>query len=116
VQIESPKALAVAALAGAGASLCCLGPLALVSVGVSGAWISSLTALEPHRWILAALALACMGYAWKRIYRPALAAQCAPGTACALPQTSGAYRALFWVVATLVFAGLSLPYLAPLLY
>lgn len=116
MQIESPKSLAGAVLAGVGASLCCVGPLALVSVGVSGAWISSLTALEPYRWIFAALALAFMGYAWKRIYRPPLAAQCAPGAACALPQTNRAYRALFWVVAALVFAGLSFPYFAPLLY
>jgi mercuric ion transport protein len=103
------------ALAGIGASLCCLGPLALISVGVSGAWISNLTLLEPYRWILAALALGFMGYAWKRIYRPS-AAQCEPGSVCALPQTKRAHRVLFWIVAALVLAALAFPYLAPLLY
>lgn len=115
MSMDSPKlALAGGALAGLGASLCCLGPLALISAGVSGAWISNLTLLEPYRWILAALALGFMGYAWKRIYRPS-AAQCEPGAACALPQVSRAHRALFWVVAALVLAGLSFPYLAALL-
>ena len=70
MQLDSPKALAGAALAAIGASLCCLGPLALVSVGVSGAWISNLTVLEPYRWVFAAVAVGFMGYAWKRIYRP----------------------------------------------
>jgi hypothetical protein len=69
MQIDSPKALAVAALAGIGASLCCSGPLVLVTLGVSGAWISNLTLLEPYRWIFAGLALGSMGYAWRQIYR-----------------------------------------------
>jgi mercuric ion transport protein len=68
MQLDSPKALAGAALAAIGASLCCLGPLALVSVGVSGAWISNLTALEPYRWVFAAVAVGFMGYASKRIF------------------------------------------------
>jgi hypothetical protein len=32
-----------------GASICCVGPLVLLALGVSGAWISSLTALESYR-------------------------------------------------------------------
>lgn len=108
-------ALVGGALAGIGASLCCLGPLALISVGVSGAWISNLTLLEPYRWILAAVTVGFMGYAWKRIYRPA-AAQCDPGTACALPETNRAYRVLFWIVAALVLAGFAFPYFAPLFF
>ena len=31
------------------ASACCVGPLVLLSVGISGAWIANLTALEPYR-------------------------------------------------------------------
>jgi mercuric ion transport protein len=108
-------ALVGGAIAGIGASLCCLGPLVLISVGVSGAWISNLTLLEPYRWILAALALAFMGYAWKRIYRPS-AAQCEPGSVCALPQTKRAHRVLFWIIAALVLVALAFPYLAPLVY
>ena len=37
--------LAGGALAAIVASVCCLGPLVLVTVGISGAWISNLAAL-----------------------------------------------------------------------
>jgi mercuric ion transport protein len=32
------------------ASTCCLGPLVLVALGFSGAWIGNLTVLEPCRY------------------------------------------------------------------
>jgi hypothetical protein len=35
-------------LSAIGASICCVGPLLLLALGVSGAWIGSLTALEPE--------------------------------------------------------------------
>ena len=31
------------------ASACCLGPLVLIALGVSGPWIGNLAALEPYR-------------------------------------------------------------------
>ncbi|HBN2488147.1 mercuric transporter MerT family protein, partial [Klebsiella oxytoca] len=31
------------------ASACCLGPLVLIALGFSGAWIGNLTVLEPYR-------------------------------------------------------------------
>jgi len=108
--------LVAGALAGIGASLCCVGPLVLVTLGVGGAWISNLTLLEPYRWIFAALALGSMGYAWRQIYRAPAAVQCEPGAVCALPETNRAYRVLFWIVVALVLAALAFPYLAPLLY
>ncbi|HKL89492.1 MAG TPA: mercuric transporter MerT family protein [Salinibacter sp.] len=45
------------------ASACCTIPLALVSLGVGGAWIGSLTALAPYRWIFVTLAVGALGYA-----------------------------------------------------
>jgi mercuric ion transport protein len=56
------------------ASACCTIPLVLVSVGIGGAWIGSLTALAPYRWIFVTLAIAALGYAgyneWKLSQRP----------------------------------------------
>lgn len=98
------------------ASVCCLGPLVLVMIGVSGAWISNLTLLEPYRPLFIGVALVFMGLAWRRIYRAPAATDCEPGTLCALPQTSRAYRAMFWVVSALVLLALGFPYLAPLFY
>ena len=41
--------LVLGGLAAVLASSCCLGPLVLVLLDVSGAWISNLTRLEPDR-------------------------------------------------------------------
>ena len=98
------------------ASVCCLGPLVLVTIGVSGAWISNLTLLEPYRPLFIGVSIVFMGLAWRRIYRAPAAAECEPGTLCALPQTNRAYRTLFWVVSALVLLALGFPYLAPLFY
>lgn len=57
-----------------GASACCTIPLALVSLGVGGAWIGSLTALASYRWLFVALAVGAVGYAgyneWRLSRRP----------------------------------------------
>ena len=98
------------------ASACCVGPLVLVMLGVSGAWISNLTVLEPYRPLFIGIALLFMGLAWRRIYRAPVASECAPGTLCALPQTNRVHRVLFWVVSALVLLALGFPYLAPLFY
>lgn len=45
------------------ASACCTIPLALVSLGIGGAWVGHLTALEPYRWIFVALAVGALSYA-----------------------------------------------------
>lgn len=109
-----PATLAIGGLAAILASSCCLGPLVLVALGVSGAWIGNLSRLEPYRPFFLGVALVAMFFAWRRIYRPA--ANCNPGDVCALPQTKRLYKALFWVVAALVLLALSFPYLAPLFY
>lgn len=101
---------------GIAGSLCCLGPLVLVSVGISGAWISNLTLLEPYRWIFILATLGFMAYAWKTIFRTPFAAECEPGTLCASPQTNRRYRALFWIASALVVLMLVAPYFAPLFY
>ena len=72
-------------------SLCCLGPLVLVTVGMSGAWIGNLAALEPYRPVFIGVALVCMAFAYRHIYRAPAAETCEPGTLCALPQTHRMY-------------------------
>lgn len=102
-------------LAALAASACCLGPLLLVSVGVGGAWISTLTKLEPLRPLFITIALLCMVLAYRKIYRAPAAVDCAPGSVCALPQTSSRNKALFWTVSVLVGIALAYPYLVTLL-
>lgn len=96
------------------ASACCLGPLVLLALGISGAWIGNLTALEPYRPIFIAVALGSVYFAHRRIFRPAT--DCLPGEVCAIPAVSRAYKLLFWVVVTLLGVALVFPYVAPLFY
>ncbi|PKH70386.1 mercuric transport protein [Stenotrophomonas sp. Betaine-02u-21] len=107
-------ALATGGVAAILASACCLGPLVLVTLGFSGAWISNLTALDPYRPIFIGAALVALFFAWRRIFRPVRV--CAPDEACAAPQVRKAYKVLFWIVAALVLIALVFPYLMPLFY
>ena len=96
------------------ASACCLGPLVLLMLGVSGAWIGNLTALEPYRPVFIGVALVAVYFAHRRIFRPA--AECLPGEICAVPAVSRTYKILFGVVVALLAVALVFPYVAPLFY
>ena len=50
------------------ASACCVGPLLLVSLGVSGAWIGSLTALAPYQPVFLGGAILCLGIGFWLVY------------------------------------------------
>ena len=107
-------ALAAGGLAAILASTCCLGPLVLVMLGVSGAWIGNLAALEPYRPVFIGVALVALFFAYRRIYRPAQ--DCKPGEVCAIPQVKTTYKAIFWLVVGLVLIALLYPTLAPFFY
>ena len=107
-------ALVTSGLAAILASTCCLGPLVLITLGFSGAWIGNLTVFEPYRPIFLGSALVALFFAYRRIFRPATA--CKPGEVCATPQVNTAYKTLFWIVSALVLIALAFPYIAPLFY
>src|SRR2546426_9931865 len=87
-------------LAALGASVCCVVPLVLLALGIGGAWIGNLTALEPYRPIFIGLTLLFLGLAFRQLYLTASA--CAPGTACSDPKVLARQRTVFWVVAVLL--------------
>ncbi|MES1996034.1 MAG: mercuric ion transporter MerT [Pseudomonadota bacterium] len=111
---DSRGALALGGLAAILASTCCLGPLILVALGFSGAWIGNLTALEPYRPLFIGAALVAMVFAYRHIFRPARA--CEPGEVCAVAEVRTTYKVIFWVVAALVFVALAFPYVLPMFY
>ena len=104
--------LAAGVLAAVGASVCCVGPLVLLAAGIGGAWIATLTAWEPMRPWLVAATLIFLGLAFRRLYLQPQA--CESGAACADPLVRRRQRLIFWVVALLLLALLSAPWLAPL--
>src|SRR5437762_14374865 len=80
-----PALLAAGGLLGAlAASSCCILPLVLFSLGVSGAWIGHFTQLAPYQPCFIAETTALLGYGYWLVYRPAKPA-CANGGACTRP-------------------------------
>ena len=97
------------------ASSCCIIPLLLVTLGISGAWISNLTALEPFRPYFAALALVFIGLGFRHVYfRPE--AECAEDSYCARPQSAIVTKTVLWAATLLVLLALTISWWAPLFY
>lgn len=108
--------LAAGALAGAVlASACCVVPLALVTLGVSGAWIANLTALEPYKPFTAALALILLGSGfWHVYFKPKPV--CVDGSYCARPASARLTKTVLWLGLLIVVVTLTLKWWAPLFY
>ena len=82
-------------IAAIGAGICCVGPLVLLLLGISGSWISSLTAFEPYRPVFVVTVMLFLGYAGYKIHRPI--EKCQPGSVCAIPQTRRRRQIAFWI-------------------
>jgi len=50
-------------------SSCCVIPLALFGLGISGAWIGQLTALAPYQPIFVVITLGFLGYGYWIVYQ-----------------------------------------------
>lgn len=107
-------ALFAGGLAAILASTCCLGPLVLITLGFSGAWIANLTILEPYRPVFIGLAIVAMFFAWRRIYRPVQS--CRPDEVCAISTVRTTYKIVFWGVTVLILIALGFPYVVPYFY
>ncbi|WP_286823391.1 MULTISPECIES: mercuric transporter MerT family protein [unclassified Idiomarina] len=75
------------------ASACCLIPFILLSIGLSGAWLSSLSALDPFRPLFIGIALIALYFAYRNM----------------------AKKAPFWVIACLVALFIIFPHILPYL-
>jgi mercuric ion transport protein len=100
-------------LAAIGAASCCVLPFAFFTLGVTGAWIGNLTALEPYQPVFAAFAIGAVGYGFYLVYRKPKAA-CADGSYCAEPRSARLARSGLCTAAVLVAVALAFPRLAPL--
>ena len=107
------KQLWASALAAIVGSLCCVAPLVLITLGISGAWISQLTALEPYRPIFIGVMVVFLGLAFRQLY--IVPARCAPGEVCTSPRLQRRQRQIFWVVVVGLTALIAFPWYAPLL-
>ena len=93
------------------ASVCCLGPLVLVLLGVGGAWVSGLGALYPFKPYLLVATAAFLVWSGYMLYRPKKT--CAIGSLCANPRLMRMQRIAFWAVAASVTVVVLLPEILP---
>ena len=103
------RLLSLAGIATAlGAASCCVIPFLLFAVGVSGAWIGNLTALEPYQPVFAAASLCFIGWGAWRLHRKAKIA-CEEGY-CATAHSDRIARIGLWTAAVLIVMALAFPY------
>ncbi len=118
-QSNRPATESLAAIGGViGAILaasCCVVPLVLVTLGISGAWIGSLTVLEPYKPIFAVVTLGLLGVGFWHVYFEPKEV-CEEGSYCATPTANRVTRIALWVGTVIVLLALSIDYWAPLFY
>ncbi|MEQ1755915.1 MAG: mercuric transporter MerT family protein [Micropepsaceae bacterium] len=97
------------------ASSCCVVPLLLVLLGVSGAWIGNLTALEPYKPLFTVVTLVFIGLGfWHVYFKPKPA--CADGSYCARPRASLITKSALWGATVLIILSITVDWWAPLFY
>jgi len=108
------RLMAAGGLVGAlAASSCCILPLVLFSLGVSGAWIGNFTRLAPYQPYFIAVTIGCLGYGYWLVYRSTKLA-CADVDACARPLPNRLVTTGLIVASLLAVAALGFDFLAPL--
>ena len=100
-----------AVLAAIGASVCCVGPLLLLSLGVSGAWISTLTSFESVRPIFIILTLLFIGLSYRKLYL--IPNNCKEDEICALADSQKKQKLTFWVISIFILLLLVFPWYVP---
>ena len=115
--MSSPRAqkfLAAGGVIGAlAASSCCIVPLVLFGLGVSGAWIANLTELAPYQPYFIDATFACLAGGYGLLYRSRRRA-CTDGQVCARPLSNRIVTNGLILATILVIGALAFDVLAPL--
>lgn len=97
------------------ASSCCIAPLVLLTLGVSGAWIGNLTALEPYKpyFVAVTLVFLSLGF-WLVYFKPKK--DCEEGSYCARPNSGRMTKIALWLATGLVLLAATIDFWAPFFY
>jgi mercuric ion transport protein len=110
---KGQKLAAAGGLIGAlAASSCCILPVVLFSLGVSGAWIGNFTQLAPYQPYFIAATLTFIGTGYWLAYRSSKVA-CAEGEACARPLPNKLVKIALIAATVVVLAAWAFDYIAP---
>jgi mercuric ion transport protein len=111
--LRTQKLFAAGGVLGAlAASSCCILPLALFGLGVSGAWIGNLTRLAPYQPYFIAATVTCLGGGYWLLYRSRKMA-CAEGDVCARPLPNRIVKIGLILATVLVLGALLFDLIAP---
>ena len=97
-------------------SSCCILPLALFSIGVTGAWIGNLTALYPYKIYFFIATAAFLGAGFYKVYRKTRPVECPDESYCASPVSDRVNKIVLWSATVLVLAAFAFPYAVPLFF
>ena len=100
------------------ATSCCILPLGLTVLGVSGAWMANLRALAPFQPYVIAATLAVLAYGFYLAYGRRQET-CSDGATCARPLPNRLVKGALWLAAGIVTAAITFefwfPYILPYL-
>lgn len=97
------------------ASSCCVVPLLFVMLGIGGAWMSNLTALEPYKPYFIGATAVLLGFGfWHVYFKPKKA--CEAGSYCANPSSGRITKVALCVATVVVLLAATVTVWAPLFY
>ena len=89
------------------ASLCCIGPVVLLALGLGGVGFAA--AFEPYRYYFLGLTTVLLGISFYLVYRKPKT-ECAPGEVCEKPASRRGQKIALWIVTAMVAALAAYPY------
>jgi mercuric ion transport protein len=96
------------------ASSCCIGPLLLIMLGASGAWIGSLSALKAYQPVFVTLAVGFLAFGFWQVYGKTK--RSCEEESCATPGSNRVVKVALWTATLLVVISLTTDLWAPLFY
>jgi mercuric ion transport protein len=102
-------------IAAIAATFCCMTPLILFLLGITGAWMANLNAIEPYRpyFLIASAIFVAIGF-W-RVYMKPRAPDCKPGGFCVMPESGRVNKIMLWVTMAIIVLVLLYPFILPII-
>ena len=98
------------------ASTCCVLPVILFAVGISGAWISNLVSLARYKPFFIMLSLVFIGTGfWMVYFKPQISIPRVQSTSCYRPFSEKTIKIMLWSAVIIILIVFLIPYIAPFL-
>lgn len=112
---RTPRIAAAGGVVGALlASSCCIGPLILIMLGASGAWIGSLSALKAYQPVFVSLAIGFLALGFWQVYGKSR--RSCEEESCSTPGSDRVVKVALWSATVLIVISVTTDLWAPLFY